>query len=191
MGAESYLVKVVFKRPVPQTEIIDLLLSIGSTYLVANSNSEPVDSFRDYYFEIRSDLGLTELNVLLPPNEQNVHSFHLRFSILSPHTVIDQSFDFLKKLRNKKDIKVLYADGTSKELKLDVEKFKLNKKQNIILDTIINNETGLIIEGGDTTTNYIYKNNLVDKVWGRNEKETHNNTLPQVGRKWWQKLFAI
>jgi hypothetical protein len=190
MGAESYLIEVIFKSPVPQTDIINLLADSGSIYLDSKSNTEPVDSFRDFYFEIRSDLGLTELKVLLPPNEQYVHRFFLRFSILSPNTVIDQSIDFLKNLRNKMDIKVLYADGSSNKLELNIEKFKLNKRRNRILKTIISNENGLVIEGGDTTTHFIYENNLVDKVWGRKEKATHNNTLPQAGRKWWQKLFG-
>lgn len=79
MGAESYLIEVVFRNPVPQTEIINLLVDSGSTYLADKSNTEPVDSYRSYYFEIRNNLGLTELVVLLPPNEENKKDFFFRF----------------------------------------------------------------------------------------------------------------
>lgn len=186
MGAESYLIEVIFKNPVPHTEIINLLVSSGSTYLPDKSNSSPIDSYRSYYFEIRNDLGLTELYVQLSPKQEKINRFFLRFSILSPHTVIDQSIDYLIKLRNKEGIMALYADGSSKELELDVGEFKLNRKRNRILQTIISNETGLIIEGGDTTTHHIYENNLVERVWGKQE-----NAAYKMGRSWWQKLFRL
>ena len=179
MGAESYLLSVVFKEPIPQNEIKELLVNCGADFLSEISNLEPQTTFRNYFFEIKSDLGLTELNVLLTPNENFVNYFTIRFSILSPSSVIDQSLEFLRRVKNKRLIKVFAPESDSKEIELDTQKFKLNKRKNRILETILSNKYSLIIEGGDITTQYIFKHNLVDEVWGmRNEK-----------RSWWQRLM--
>ena len=190
MGAETYLFSVAFKTPVPQTEIVDLLVSCGSTFLADKSNTEPLNEFRSYFFEIRSDSGLTEMEVLLVPNIKSAGNFFLRFSILSPSTVIDQSFFFLNKLASKRTISVYDTETGMKSIELDVDKFKSNKEDNLKLEVIVNNEIGLVIESGNVTTDYIYDNNLVEKVWGQKEKDMHNKTLPKGEHKWWQKFFG-
>jgi hypothetical protein len=101
-----------------------------------------------------------------------VTNFSLRFSILSPSSVIDQSFVFLNKLNSITSIKVLDDDNKLKELDLSAEQFKLNKNIVRKRQIIINNKTGLVIEGGAVTTEYIYSNNLMEKIWGQNTTRT-------------------
>ncbi|OQP40991.1 hypothetical protein A4H97_15435 [Niastella yeongjuensis] len=168
MGLESYLLEVCFKNPVSQTDIKDIIESAGATFLAQKSNTEPFDTYRNFYFEIRSDLGLTELNILLAPEKRVVTNFSLRFSILSPSSVIDQSFEFLNKINTIRSIKVIDTDNKLKELDLSADQFKLNKDIVRKRQIIINNKTGLVIEGGADTTEYIHNNNLMEKIWGQN-----------------------
>lgn len=172
MGLESYLLEVCFKNPVPQTDIKDIIESAGASFLAGKSNTEPIDTYRNFYFEIRSDLGLTELYILLAPEKRVVTNFSLRFSILSPSSVIDQSFAFLNKLNTIRSIKVIDADNKLKELDLSADQFKLNKNTVRKRQIIINNKTGLVIEGGAVTTEYIHNNNLMEKIWGQNITKT-------------------
>lgn len=165
MGLESYIISASFKKPLLQTEIINLFQDAGATFHVDKSNIEPLDSFRHWYFEIRSNLGLTEIEILLTPNKTYVTTFVARFSILSPSTVIDQTFDFFSKLKTKRSLTVFDTDNNSKVLTLDIEDFKSNKEKVRKRQIIINNKTGLVIESGSTTINYIHKNNLMDKIW--------------------------
>jgi hypothetical protein len=169
MGLESYLINIVFKKPVPQTEIKDTIEGAGAAFLADKSSFEQLDSFRHFYFEIRSDLGLTELYILLMPGKTMATSMSIRFSILSPSSVIDQTFSFLKKLIFFGSLKIFDCDNDSKELSLDIDKFKLNKTKIRKRQIVINNKTGLVIEGGNTTTDYIYKNNLIDAIWGHQD----------------------
>src|ERR1700741_778149 len=166
MGLESYIMTAAFTKPVDQTEIVNIFQNSGATFLTSKSNTEPVDTFRHWYFEIRTDLGLTEIEVMLTPNKTNATSWTLRFSILSPSTVIDQTFNFLSKLRTKRSLKVFDSDNKSKELDLDIAAFKANNDNVRKRQIIINNKTGLVIESGDATTQYIHDNNLIGKFWG-------------------------
>ena len=168
MGLESYLLHVVFKNVVPQTEIKGIIESAGASFLSDKSNIEPIDTYRHFYFEIRSELSLTELELLLTPGKSIVTSFSLRFSILSPSSVIDQTFAFLNKLNTLRSIKVLDSDNNSKKLNLDINQFKLNKDKVGKRQIVLNNKTGLVIEGGSATNDYIYNNNLIDKIWRQN-----------------------
>jgi hypothetical protein len=167
MGLESYIISASFKKPLDQTEIINLFKDSGATFLFDKSNTEPLDSFRHWYFEIRSNLGLTEIEIMLTPDKTYATTFTTRFSILSPSTVIDQTFDFLSKLKTKRSLTVFDTDNKSKVLNLDVADFKLNVENVRKRQIIINNKTGLVIEGGSATTEYIHKNNLMDKIWGQ------------------------
>lgn len=166
MGLEAYIMTAAFTKPVDQTEIVKLFQDSGATFLTSKSNTEPVDKFRHWYFEIRTEFGLTEIEIMLTPNKTYTTSWTLRFSILSPSTVIEQSFNFLNKLKTKRSLKVFDLDNKSKELELDIEAFKMNNDNVRKRQIIINNKTGLVIEGGSVTTQYIHDNNLMEKIWG-------------------------
>lgn len=165
MGLESYLISLSFKKPIEIADLVDVFQDCGAKFLNNKSNTEQLESFRHWYFEIRSDLGLTEIDVLLTPFQVVATTCSIRFSILSPSTVIDQTFNFLSILKSKRSIKIFDTENNSRELKLDIESFKLNKNNIKKRQIIINNDTGLIIEGGNATTKYIHDNNLLEKIW--------------------------
>ena len=168
MGLESCLIYLTVKSAVSQAEIKDIIENAGAIFLANKSNIDQLDTYRHFYFEIRSDFGLTEVDILLPPGETMITNMSVRFSILSPSSVIDQTFSFLNKLTISQTIKVFDADNNLKELDLNVEEFKLNADKIRKRQIVINNKTGLVIEGGSKTTDYIHSNNLMDKIWGQN-----------------------
>ncbi len=165
MGLESYILTAAFKKPLDQKDILEIFRDAGASFLIDKSNTENLNDFRHWYFEVRSDLGLTEIDVLLVPNKNFATTWSIRFSILSPSSVIDQTFDFLKKLKSIRSVNVFDTQNNSKELDLDVEDFKLNKVRDRKRQIIIDNQTGLIIEGGSATTNHIHDNGLMEKIW--------------------------
>ncbi len=165
MGLESCLLYLTFKNPVSQTDIKDILEIAGAVFLSDKSDINHLDTYRNFYFEIRSKQGLTEIHILLTPGKTVINDMSIRFSILSPSSVIDQTFSFLNKLNTFRTIKVFDTDNNSKKLDLNPDKFELNRDKIRKRQIVINNTTGQVIEGGSATNAYIHDNNLYD-IWG-------------------------
>lgn len=201
MGLESYLFYVIFKKPLIQEAIINTLESIGMNYLIDKSNPYLSVGYKDLFFELRTNKGLTEVHVDLSVNDEEIKGFHLRFSILSPHMVIDQTFallkslnelfeieiydteirnHFLRKLRQDGKVDIAFQGLTERDNKaidklcivtLDVEDFKRNEYNIKKRQVIINNENGAIVEGGNATFDSIQKKGLFRKFLGWIKKE--------------------
>jgi hypothetical protein len=182
MGLEAYLLQIRFKQPTSEEAIIPLLEEAGMFYLDYKSKKQKVDSHGDLYFEQRSNRGLTEAHVLTSPGDTSVDDFSLRFSILSPKTVIDQTFEFLQNLNALTEIEVYDTeirnhifrrlqqtgnvdrnfDGLNEEddaaidklciVSLNIEEFKRNELEIVKRQTVLDNKDGEIIEGGSATT---------------------------------------
>jgi hypothetical protein len=106
MGLEAYLFQIQLSRPVDESEAVDLFKKIGMTCLPTSSKNESLTDCRSYYFELRTQNGLTEANMIYSPSEKNSDEFSLRFSVLSPKTIVEQTFDLLSKLNSLTPIKV-------------------------------------------------------------------------------------
>lgn len=106
MGLEAYLFNIEFKEPVLEQDIVGLLERIGLTHLVDKLEKRTDKNYGSYYFELRTENGLTEGHCLLAPTDRYLSDFSLRFSVVSPKTVIDQTFDLLKKLNDIRPINV-------------------------------------------------------------------------------------
>jgi hypothetical protein len=106
MGLEAYLFNIEFKEPVSEEEIIDLFEKIGMTHLVDKFEKRTDNNYGSYYFEFRTENGLTEGHCILAPTERELSDFSLRFSVVSPKSVIDQTFDLLIKLNKVRPIDV-------------------------------------------------------------------------------------
>ncbi len=104
MGLESYLFYVEFYEALSETELDELLISTGLTR-VSKSGEKPAD-FREYYYEVVSDRGITEAHSLWCPGEEKIQKFSLRFSIINPAEVIEQTFELLARLNDSKSIKL-------------------------------------------------------------------------------------
>ena len=128
MGMESYLFKVVFKEKVRNEEIVPLLIKTGARML-EEEKSFWDDSFgyKSFFFEIRSDQGLTQMHVLLDGNETYLENFSVRFSVVSPATVIDQTFDFFERLNSQTPIVLRDAEIVNHLWRRDV---KAGKRDN-------------------------------------------------------------
>ncbi|WP_298739903.1 hypothetical protein [uncultured Chitinophaga sp.] len=106
MGLESYLFNIEFKDPVLEQDIIGLFERTGMKHLDDKFNKRTAENYGAYYFELRTENGLTEAHCILGPTASVLEDFSLRFSIVSPSTVIDQTFDLLRKLNDIRSIKV-------------------------------------------------------------------------------------
>jgi hypothetical protein len=98
MGLESYLLQIKFQTPTSEDAVIALFEETGMVYLKDRSQRQTEASYGDLYFERRTSKGLTEANIVISPGDTTVDEFSLRFSILSPNSVIDQAFEFLQRL---------------------------------------------------------------------------------------------
>lgn len=98
MGLEAYLFKIKFQEPVPEQELVDLFEKVGMMHLKEKFEKRTEQCYGSFFFELRSERGLTESHCLLAPKDKVLCSFYLRFSVVSPHTVIDQSFELLQKM---------------------------------------------------------------------------------------------
>jgi hypothetical protein len=197
MGLETYLFKIKFKHPIQEENLVDLFDKIGMTHLVNKSEKRTNNKYGLFYFELRTNDGLTEAECLLAPKDKSLREFSLRFSIISPKSVIEQTFALLNRLNEVTPISVydtevnnhIYRqlqkarkvdnffkgiEGSTQEdtiermcyINLDVNDFFKNepgiRKRNIIIE----NDTGVIIESGSATFNYINNNGTHDKYIG-------------------------
>lgn len=106
MGLEAYLFNIEFKDPVLEQDIVSLFENIGMTHLDDKFEKRTDQNYGSYYFELRTEKGLTEGHCILAPTDHTLTDFSLRFSIVSPRTVIDQTFDLLRKLNDLRPINV-------------------------------------------------------------------------------------
>lgn len=106
MGLESYLFKIELSKPVFEHDIVDLFNKIGMFHLIDKLKIKTTNDFGSYFFDLKTDKGLIEANCILTPEETSLKYFSLRFSVVSPKTVIDLTFDLLKKLNGIVNINV-------------------------------------------------------------------------------------
>jgi hypothetical protein len=81
--------------------------------LPTSETQKPMTEFRSYYFELRTENGLTEANVIFEPKLSSVNEFSLRFSVLSPKAIIDQTFNILAALNSTIPIKIYDTEITN------------------------------------------------------------------------------
>jgi len=110
MGLEAYLFYVEFKEPVSEQEIISLFENSGMEHLTSKYSKRTPDNYGSFYFERRTAQGLTEAHCLLAPSDNTIKEFSLRFSVLSPSTVIDQTFGIMKKINALQPIAVMDSE---------------------------------------------------------------------------------
>lgn len=167
MGLESLLLSISFKKPLNEELIVDVFTKAGAFYLEEKSNISDQKEFRHWLFELRSSQGLTEIELMITPKKNYATTCSIRFSILSPSSVIDQTFTFLNKLKSLRSFKLFDAQLNSKELSLESEEFKKNIENELKRNIVLNNKEGLVIEGGQKTTDYIHEHKLAEKIWTR------------------------
>ncbi len=201
MGLESYLFHIYFKPPVPEDEIISLFETAGMMHLSDKFRKRTANNYGDFFFELRTGNGLTQVHILLAPGDYSVSDFSLRFSIASPKTVISQTFQFLQRLSELREIIVYdteirnhifrqlrqqgqvdqHFQGLDPEddksinkqcfISLNVNDFIDNKPGITKRQILAGNEKGAIIEGGAATLDYVEKKGLFERFFGWIKKE--------------------
>ncbi len=106
MGFDAYLFDVKFRKPIPEADIVGVFGAIGMAHLTERQVGETGKSYREYYFELRTQNGLTEAHCYLSPRDSLLDHFNMRFSIGNPKTVVGQTFALLKKLHESHPVDV-------------------------------------------------------------------------------------
>lgn len=76
------------------------------THLVDKLVKRTEENYGSYYFECRTENGLTEAHCILAPTDIEVSDFSVRFSVVSPKSVIEQTFNLLNRLNDIRPIQV-------------------------------------------------------------------------------------
>jgi hypothetical protein len=201
MGLDSYLFQIRFEMPPKEADAIVLLEEAGMSYLKERSNNQTDQNYGCHYFEQRTANGLVEANLTTAPGDPAADEFSLRFSVLSPKSVVDQTFDFLNRLHTLSPIHVYDTEiknhimrqlrqsgkvdkdfeGLKDEdeeaidklcfINLNTADFKRNELQIMKRERILSNIEGVVIEGGSVTIDYIEKKGLFDRFLGWIRKE--------------------
>ncbi len=104
MGLEAYLLRVKFKKPVNADKLHYFLEKQG--FKMISKRGSKLSDYRDGCYELASDKGITEANILVPPEKITVIALSVRFSVISPASVIDQTFDFFKELNKEFELEL-------------------------------------------------------------------------------------
>jgi hypothetical protein len=93
MGLEAYLFRVRFRKKELLKDIDAFLREYGFKAM-------------GEFYELYTDKGVTEANLLSWPGKDKVDELSVRFSVISPATVVDQTFDFFKALKKRFDLQI-------------------------------------------------------------------------------------
>lgn len=194
MGLDSYRFTIEFEQPVLEEALITLLGSADMMHLSSTHPTQSNRAWRELFFEMRTDKGLIETHCLLAPEDTTLASFNLRFSIVSPSTVIGQTFSFLVKLHALRPIRVYDTEISHhiyrrlrQEGRVDIEFKGLGSAEKATINSmcyipinrelfeqnplgilkrqiVLNNSQGAIVEGGDKTFDYLKKGTMNQKM---------------------------
>jgi hypothetical protein len=104
MGLEAYLFRVKFAKPVNADDLHNFLRKYG--FKLLKKRGIKLSEYREGSYEFASEKGITEAQILVPPEETTVIDLSVRFSVSSPSSVINQTFDFFKELNKEFELEL-------------------------------------------------------------------------------------
>ncbi len=104
MGLEAYLFRIKFKDLVDANRLHYFLENYG--FKILKRRGKKISGYREGFYELASDKRITEIHLLVAPHKKSVDDIYVRFSVISPSTVVDQTFDFFKVLRTEFELVV-------------------------------------------------------------------------------------
>lgn len=189
MGQESYLFRIEIIKEVEEAELNKYILQSGA--LLTKTEGETHKDYREYYYEYHSQDSIIELHSLFPPGLSSIHQFYMRFSILSPLSVVKQTMGLFKKMNQYLDFRIfdtevynqLHQEYLHKQKEISKTQDELIRSNSYIdIDSarFIKNERKILkrevlksdkfkkvkIGGGQATMQYIRENNLYDSTIG-------------------------
>ncbi|MGD1889146.1 MAG: hypothetical protein ACFB15_00850 [Cyclobacteriaceae bacterium] len=96
MGLEAYLFQLDLGKPV-EVDFLDEIIC-HSGFERTNKPSTDKEEYRSYFYELDTKLGVTEAHMLVSPRKSKANSINVRFSVMSPPTVISQTFSIFREL---------------------------------------------------------------------------------------------
>lgn len=136
MGLEAYLFRIKLIKPIKGNEIIKYFECSGMNYL--KGKTEKNNQYKNYYFEKRTKDGLTECHCLSA--NDILENFSMRFSVLSPPSIIKQTFEIFNKLNKLRKIEITDTEIIN-QIYLELRKRgKIDKNFDGIKGTELENE---------------------------------------------------
>ena len=106
MGLESYLFYVTPQEPMRAERLVPFMTESGFYHLKHQDKTASDGSTSYRYFACKTEYGLTESLAYLDNRAGTVTDIHVRFSVMSKTTVIEQTFGLFKKMLQLHDVVV-------------------------------------------------------------------------------------
>lgn len=136
MGLETYLFRIKYTNTVAKNEVPELMGKCGLALV------DPTDGYstNSYFFEAKSAQGLVEAHCIFEAESKHLRSCYMRFSMLSPDSVIEMIFDIFARLNELTPITVLdnevdnhlyMLSGANHDNSFSFEKLDLDKMEQL------------------------------------------------------------
>ena len=105
MGREAYLFKALVQEPIRFEQLSEHLRTLGFKKV----NTEAGESEENNYFELNTVQGITEIHAYV--EKGYVVWFYIRFALLNPNNVIEQTFQFFDEIVSRLKIRIIAVEN--------------------------------------------------------------------------------
>jgi len=144
MGLESYLFYATPQEPLSTEKLVPFMTESGFYHLRHLDKTASDGSTSCRYFACKTEHGLTESLAYLDNRAGTVTDIHVRFSLMSKTTVIEQTFGLFKKMLQLHDVLVYDTEVYNHLVRMEAEKegklrewfYKPNEEMGQIIDQL-------------------------------------------------------
>jgi hypothetical protein len=144
MGLESYLFYATPQEPLSMEKLVPFMTESGFYHLRHQDKTSTDGSTSYSYFSCKTEYGLTESLVYMDNKAGTVKDIHVRFSVMSKTTVIEQTFGLFKKMVQLHDVLIYDTEVYNHLARIEAEKegklrewfYKPNEDMGQIIDQL-------------------------------------------------------
>ena len=144
MGLESYLFYVTPQEPMGEEKLVSFMTKSGFYHLRHQDKTSSDGSTSYSYFSCKTEYGLTESLVYMDNEAGTVKDIHVRFSVMSRTTVIEQTFGLFKKMVQLHDVLIYDTEVYNHLARIEAKKdgklgkwfYKPNEDMGQIIDQL-------------------------------------------------------
>jgi hypothetical protein len=144
MGLESYLFYATPQEPLCTEKLVPFMTESGFYHLKHLDKTSSDGSTSYSYFSCKTEYGLTESLTYLDNKAGTVTDIHVRFSVMSKTTVIEQTFGLFKKMVQLHDVLIYDTEVYNHLARMEAKKdgklgkwfYKPNEDMGQIIDQL-------------------------------------------------------